>query len=246
MPNPTMTGVATEVDFILDAIIFYIHIMFMSATLTAAPTERSGPAGQTERLLGVVRALIAFGRHLAEALQQRDPTENPIRLIRHFGVATVAEIVARVAYALRLAMVLEMRLSQRLSRLATVRAAASAPAPARQRAKSAPRAKRDPDADEPPPEPLPSVEELAHMIRNRPVGDVIVDICRDFGIAANHPLWRRVYDVLLIEPTNCVVRLARDIVNRRHASWTFAPLIGEETVEAEFWPPALRLGTGPP
>jgi hypothetical protein len=216
--------------------------MFMSALLTTAPTER------TSRLIGVVQALIAFGRHLSEALLQRDPTENPIRLIRHFGVATVAEIVARVAYALQLAMALEIRLSQRLSRLATVHAvaSASAPAPVRQRAKSPPRAKRDPDADEPPPEPLPSVEELVRMIRNRPVADVIVDICRDFGIAANHPLWWRVYDALLIEPTNSVVRLARVIVDRRHAAWTYAPFVGEEPLEASFWDPALRLGTGPP
>ena len=121
----------------------------------------------------------------------------------------------------------------------------AAAAPARPRVQSAPRAKRDPDADDPPPDPLPSVEEIARMIRNRPVGDVIVDICRDFGIAANHPLWREVYDALLFY-TGSVIRLARVIVNRRHASWTYAPLGMDETVEAEFWPPALRLGTGPP
>ncbi len=228
--------------------------MFMS---TAPPVPHADPvdpswdralqddaAARTSRLLGVVRALIAFGQHLAEALLHRDPTENPVRLIRHFGVATVAEIVNRVAYALRLAMALEARLSRWQAKPPIARGTATATA-ARPSAQAAPRAKRDPDADDPPPDPLPSVEALVRMIRNWPVGDVIVDICRDFGIAANHPLWWEVYDAVLIYPSSAI-RLARVIVNRRHASWTYAPLGVDETVEAEFWPPALRLGTGPP
>ena len=225
----------------------------MSAAFTLPQAELAGPsweqavrddaAARASRLLGVVRALIAFGQHLSEVLLHRDPSENPIRLIRHFGVATVAEIVARVGYALRLAMALEARLSRWVSKPPIPRAVAAAPA--RARAQAAPRVKRDPDADEPPPDPLPSVEEIARMIRNRPVGDVIVDICRDFGIAANHPLFREVYDALLFY-TGSTMRLARVVVNRRHASWTYAPLGVDESVELEFWPPALRLGTGPP
>jgi len=226
----------------------------MSATLTSAPAERTDPfpdrstfgglAGQNARLLDVVRALIGFGRHLAAALLARDPAENPLRLIRHFGVPTVAEIVERVAYALRLAMVLEMRLTERLSKRVPERAVASARA--RQRAPGAPRAKRDPLADEPPPDPLPSVEELARAIRHRPVGDVIVDICRNFGIETDHPLYRQVYDALLLEPTNSVIRLIEVNGVRRYAAWRHAPVAGAGAEDEWFWPPAMLLGTGPP
>ncbi len=223
----------------------------MSAALTAPHAALPDPSPdrsaqddaieRTSRLLAVVRALIAFGRHLTQALLVRDPSESPVRLIRHFGVATVREIVARVARGLQLALALEARLALRLSKPVAVRAEA----PARQRAPGAPRARRDLDADEPPPDPLPSVEEMARMIRHRGVEDVIVDICRDFGIAANHPLWSRIYD-RLGDCASSAVRLVRVIVNRRHAAWTYAPRADDETVEAEFWVPALRLGTGPP
>jgi len=207
----------------------------MSAALAPFSLE---PAARASRLLGVVRSLIAFGRHLADALLHRDPNENPVRLIRHFGVRTVAEIVERVAYALRLAMALEVRLSRWQTKPPVPRAAA---APARVRTQAAPRVKWDPEADEPPPEPLPGVEELVRMIRKRPVGDVIVEICREFGIASNHPLWREIYDALLIEPTKSAIRWVQVIVHRRYMSWTIAPLIGEETVDDSFWPPALLM-----
>ncbi len=222
--------------------------MFMNAAHHPEPADFADPSQEERverhtRLLSVVRALIAFGRHLTEALRQRDPAENPIRLIRHFGVPTVAEIVARVTYALRLALALEVRLAPLVAKPAAARVASLAPV--RQRAQGAPRVRPDPDADEPPPDPLPSVEEIAQLIRRRPLGDVIVDICRDFGIAANHPLWQEVYDALLFCQGG-VTRLVRRIVNRHHAGWCLAPLVDDEPAEAFYWTPALMLGTGPP
>ena len=208
----------------------------MNAACSPDPAGFTDPSRERAeghvRLLAVVRALIAFGRHLAEALRQRDPAENPIRLIRHFGVPTVAEIVARVTYALRLALALEARLVPLVARPVAERVADVAPV--RQCAKAAPRVQRDPDADEPPPDPLPSVEEIAQLIRRRPLGDVIVDICRDFGIATNHPLWREVYDALLVY-THSVIGLVRKLVNRHHAGWRLAPLADDEPAEAFFW-----------
>ncbi len=35
------------------------------------------------------------------------------------------------------------------------------------------------------------------MIRGRPVGSVIVDLCRDLGITTTHPLWPEVRDAIM-------------------------------------------------
>ena len=79
------------------------------ALTTARPTKPPPPTGDgaTARVLGVVRALIAFGRHLTEALRLRDPSDDPEPVIRHFGVHTIAQIVARVARGLQMALALE-------------------------------------------------------------------------------------------------------------------------------------------
>src|ERR1700693_2281647 len=80
----------------------------MSAPPAAAgPTNRPDPhqdrpaAGadapsRTGRLLSLVRTLIAYGRHLAAALQQRTSATDLADITRHFGIVDIGEIVARV------------------------------------------------------------------------------------------------------------------------------------------------------
>ena len=216
------------------------------ALTTARPTGSAPPIadGATARVLGVVRALIALGRQLTEALRQRDPSDDPVPAIRRFGIPTIAEVVARVARGLQLALALEARLLRRGDRPFSLRvpmpAAPRTRTPCASGAKRVRKAEEDADLD-----PFPSAEEIAELVRKRPVGEVIVDICLDFGIAADHPLWEDVRNAIF-ETGGNYVRLVMDLCKRVGAVFLATNGSFDPSQPGYLAPSALAVGTGPP
>src|SRR3984893_3782345 len=74
------------------------------------PATGADAPNRTGRLLTLVRTLIAYGRHLAAALQQRTPATDLADITRHFGTIDIGEIVARITRGLLRAAALEARL----------------------------------------------------------------------------------------------------------------------------------------
>jgi hypothetical protein len=92
---------------------------------------------------------------------------------------------------------------------------------------------------------LPTPEQIAAQVRRQPIGAVIADICRDFGITASHPLWRDVQRAI-IKHGGSLARLAIDIINRPWPPIAQPPT----TVAPTTLQPNLQFaapgGTGPP
>ena len=136
------------------------------------------------RVLGVLRRLIDYGKQLATAVQQRAAAPGFTLFARPFGTADVPVILARITAGLRRAAALEARLCERAARGRDL-----TPTPARMPASHQPRPPRQvapPDSQPATPAEtprLPTEQEIAAEVRRRPVGAVIVDICRDLGIA---------------------------------------------------------------
>jgi hypothetical protein len=143
------------------------------------------------RVLSVVRKLIDYGKQLAGTVQQRAAAPGFALFAKPFGTADLAAVLARITSGLRRAAALEAALCCRAARGRDL-----TPSSIRMPDIRGPRPARlvaPPDAP-PEPEPanhteaprlarLPTEDEIAAEVRRRPVGAVIVDICRDLGIA---------------------------------------------------------------
>ena len=172
--------------------------MFMSC-VAASPDPTAAPPIAIRRVLGVLRWLIDHGRQLAATLHQRSAVPGFALFARRFGSADLAVILARITAGLRRAAALEAALNRRAARGRDL-----TPTPVRLpamrlplagRRKAAPAPKREEPALDPRLAGLPTEEDIAAEIRQRPVGAVIVDICRDLGIAPGE-LTRAFWDEL--------------------------------------------------
>ncbi len=199
----------------------------------AAPTPKPSRSG---RLLALVRALIAYGRQVAATLRDNHPT---------LGLNDIALILRRMARGLLRAEALEARI---------IRAAPwldAEPKPRRACAQAKPRsaraaAPRPADTTESPLTAslltvLPTAEQIAAEVRRRPIGAVIVDICRDIGLMPSNKLWPELLD-LIIRYNGNLGRWTMDILRRafRHnpaLAWPHPPLPADVPISA---------GTGPP
>ena len=74
---------------------------------------------------------------------------------------------------------------------------APAPAPPRHPARRAHPRRSDEQDDDALLARLPTDREIAEMIRGRPIGAVLVDICADLGIGINHPLWHELRSFII-------------------------------------------------
>jgi len=164
--------------------------------LAKDPASRASGGG---RLLGLVRALVAYGRDLVATLQSRAEPDPPLDVAHRFGGVSLALIIARITRGLMIAAALERRLLHPRPRAP----AQSQPESQSQRQSqpASPRAPRAPRRPRPDEEAellgaLPSAREIAARIRNRKTGAVIVEICRDLGITTEHPLWREINDAI--------------------------------------------------
>jgi hypothetical protein len=133
-------------------------------------------------------------------LRQCAGTPAFTRLASRFGTTDLARIIRRIARGVILAIELSDRLERRAARgrdisPSPVRVPSPRkPATPRKRAR---RAKPQPAAEV---FDLPTPEEIAAMVRRRPIGAVIVDICHDLGIMqGNVPpeLWQELHDAII-------------------------------------------------
>jgi hypothetical protein len=152
----------------------------------------SAKPSRSATLLQIVRTLIDIGRQRLAAIRSQPGPEETHAIGRAFGTFNVALIVARILRGLRIAAALEDRV---------IAAAPGLDTPPRVRTTSAPSASR------PPPRPkrpdseddarMPTDQEIAEMIRRRPIGAVLVDICADLGIGIDHPLWQELQWIVI-------------------------------------------------
>jgi hypothetical protein len=205
------------------------------ATGADAPTR-------TGRLLTLVRTLIAYGRHLAAALQQRTAETDLADITRHFGIVDIGEIVARITRGL-LRAALEARLISHPIREPAAPATLTAPSA------RLPRAAQPEDgsagAGEPRIARLPTPGDIAAEIRRRPAGAVLADICRDLGIVPSNPLWRELSAALISYGGN-LATLVGDICDRHGLLLTRPPAAAQPAGPAPILPSTVRPGTGPP
>ena len=210
--------------------------------MSAPPTAANAPT-RTGRLLGLVRALIDYGRQLASTLQQRTSATNLADVTMHFGTIDIGEILARITRGLLRAAALETRLSSRLAREPAEPAAPSAPSPRQPRA--ARPAGRSAHAADTGPTRLPTPEDIAAEVRRRPIGAVIADICRDLGIVPSHPLWRELPLAIIVNGGN-LATLVKDILKRLFPYPINPPAALHPAGPVPHLPFAVTPGTGPP
>jgi hypothetical protein len=217
-----------------------------TATNTPDPTSQPAPwpastdrLGRLTRLIGLVRKLIDYGKDLATAVRERGLTDRPAGASTRFGTRDIALILSRIAVALLRAEALEAKLLRSAAR------PDPKPRPPRVPSQRAPHAVRQQAEPAAQPDPrlarLPTPEQIAAEIRRRPIGAVLVDICRDLGIMADHPLWREL-NLAIIVHGGGLGAFFRDMLQRAFATW-------RELTNAPAAPPASSLEpacTGPP
>jgi hypothetical protein len=224
-------------------------------TTPADPPPDNAPAPPAlGRVLTLVRKLIDYGKRLATAVQQRAAAPGFAHFASPFGTADLAVILARITAGLRRAAALETMLCQRAARGRDL-----APPPIRLPAIRAPRAAQQAAAAQPAPRPadpaedprfarLPTEEELAAEVRRRPIGAVIVDICRDLGIAPGH-LDRAFWDEIshaIIAYGGSLARFFTDLHERLFAGFSGEKAGGADPGRAAAPPRLPAPATGPP
>ena len=159
--------------------------------------------GQARQLLSLLRRLIAYGQELVSTLRRQPFGPPTFEFALPFGTINVALILARVMRGLAIAAALEDRLVRNARRLDRRPARAAAETP-RRSPRATPRPAPEDAAANPLAAPdaalllrLPTPEEIAARIRRRPIGAVLVDVARDLGIVASHPLWRELQHAVL-------------------------------------------------
>ncbi len=221
-----------------------------AATNTPDPTSQPAPwpastdrRGNLTRLIGLVRKLIDYGKDLATAVRERGLTDRPAGASARFGTRDIALILSRIAVALLRADALEARLLRSAARPDPKPRPPHAPS---QRAPRAARRQAEPAAQ---PDPclarMPTTAQIAAEIRRRPIGAVLVDICRDLGIMADHPLWRELHPAIILHGGGFGA-FFKDMCERAFASWR-QPSSALAAPPASFPPLSLEpASTGPP
>ncbi len=158
----------------------------------AGPQDR--PASRSAGLLGLLNRLLDHGRALLAELQQRNTPDVPPAIAHRFGAISLTLIIARITRGIMLATALHARVTRGASQLdAPDRPARKSPAATPDRGRPTRKPAPDETAEL---DSLPSAKEIAERIRDRPIGAVIVEICRDLGIDGEHEIWRQVLDAI--------------------------------------------------
>jgi hypothetical protein len=248
--------------------------MFMSAAPNAAappdlpdpqpdrPAAGTPGLSRTGRLRCVLRKLIDYGKELASALrrQQHISPANLIILTLDFGTADIGLILAYITRALLRAAALEARLVSRGDRRDDAPARVRDSSARRPRPGQPPAEQRDKDAD-PRVVGMPTPEKIAALIRRRPAGSVLAEICFDLGIGTRHPLWQELWSVIDANGGNAhglliaMCRRERKVIAARRtgagAPALLLPALAPPALAPPAWPApcaplAAASGAGPP
>ena len=189
------------------------------------PTPTGDAPGRTGRLLTLVRNLVTYGKELAQTLQQSPSAETLFDVTIRFGTINIALILARITRGLRIAAGLETRLANRAARPEQSSVTARAASPRKPRAARPPRRNQnDRNQDDPAAilAAIPTAEEIAVQLRHRSIGAVLIEICGDLGIVADHPLWQEI-TLAIIDTGGSLVALLKDVWNRTRLTNFFPP-----------------------
>jgi len=208
------------------------------AAPNAAPAQQGQGSRPRGHLLGLVRRILDYGRDLVAALQQQNaPTPSP-RVAWAFGTIDLSVIIARLLLGLRIAEALETRLIRRTPTQEMPRVTRVRPLAKPRAAKPKPAEQPDNDLT------LPSAEAIAARIKGRSAGAVIVEICRELGINAMHPMWREIQDAIFVY---------RGSMARMMTAWMRAAAYGLGNGSINWplpiepvWPEPAIATTGPP
>ena len=228
-----------------------------AAAHIAEPTQHPDPrqdrpaapiSTRATRFLGVVQALLAFGKELAAALQ-RDPhlTQARFGVTHRFGTVKISVMLARLARGLRLAEALEAKLARRAHRPDPVRTPRT---PSQRKPRSPCTAAPRQASERAVLATLPTAEEIAEHLRTRPAHVVLLQICSDLGILPCDRLWRDIRGVLG-EYGGSFLKLWNDALGRTAATNFIPP---DTPVRLPKLPPLSELysvsaetaATGPP
>lgn len=165
-------------------------------TPNPAPPRERPPLPCINFLLGVVRALLSYGRHLDDALPARAEHPRFPTLAASFGTHDVCRILAHVQRGILRAMMLQKFLLTRAAQHRDI-VPTKPPEPAsaediealrimlRAPVHPGPRQPRRAaiDPDDPRHFSMPTLKELESQVRRRPVGQTLAEICLDLGVS---------------------------------------------------------------
>jgi hypothetical protein len=192
-------------------------------------------------LLDLVRKLIDYGKELAGNRHQR-VAENPYFAVFNYATNDLALVMARITRGLLRAAALEERLARLAARPSRKPVHARSTQQRQQRKPRARPAGRLVTDDASLLTHMPTAEEIAAEVRRRPIGAVIVDICRDLAVLPSHPLWRDIQNAIN-HHGGSYIRLLKHVIGRNYA--LAAELVLPTEPHSQLPSPA-SAGTGPP
>jgi hypothetical protein len=214
----------------------------------AATTADRPPPSRSGRLLSLVRSLIEYGKELAATLRQGALPGGMATLARTFGTSDLPLILARITQGLLRAGLLQEKITRTADRLDAEPQPKPAPSPRAPRPlpceaqpPSLRRAQTQQPADtDPRLVNLPTPEQIAAKVRRQTIGAVLADICRDLGIAPNHPLWKELRSAINAFGGNFI----RMVADRLDQAFPMAHIMAR--LKAKPTDPPEPAGTGPP
>jgi hypothetical protein len=156
---------------------------------TAVPGKPSLAA----RLLTVIRTLVDIGQKRLAAIRDQKLSTGEVHDTGHaFGTFNLSVIVARLLRGLRLADALERRV---IASAARIDGPKRSPRPYVQRVSRPPRKPKPSEAEDNAAllARMPTEQEIAAMVRRRPIALILGDICADLGIGPGHPHWQQAW-----------------------------------------------------
>ena len=218
----------------------------------------AGTAPRISRLINLLRWIITYGQELAATLQQGTDPHRFATLAYHFQTTDLAAILARIARGLMLAGALHAKLAQQQAAGRDV-----TPSPLRLSATRSPRDPKSPakpkvrrtNIIDLPLDRLPLAEAIAEELRRRPIGAILVDICRDLCVRPGdlpRECWDELAQAIIAYDGNMATLMFSSPMHDKLKERTRRLLSGEPFDDATAWvipelPPSTAAPpTGPP